>query len=92
MKQKNHAREYSRVVIQYAHANDQRTGQYMFNSLPDGAREAVTGKLWDPFFKDWGQDKIEEWLLQHALFNDSGEIIGVISGSQLLWGRRRDDG
>jgi len=82
------AREYSRTVILKAEVHSQKTGQYLFNSLPEGAREAVSGMLWDPFYKDMSQYQIEEWLNDHVVFNDNGSISGVITGGKIIWGSR----
>jgi hypothetical protein len=81
-------REYSRYIIMNNEQHGQRTGQYLFNSLPDGAREVVAGTMWDPFHKELSQYQIEDWLANHVVFNDNGTIIGIIAGRRILWGDR----
>jgi hypothetical protein len=78
-------REYSREVVMNAERNNQRTGQYLFNSLPEGARAVVTGTIFDPFYKNMSQYQIEDWLEDHAVFNMNGTIIGIIAGRKTLW-------
>ena len=82
------AREYSREVIVHASEHGQRTGQYLFNGLPEGARDAVAGMLWDPFYRDMSQYQIEEWILDHLVLSDSGTVTGVITGGKIIWGSR----
>jgi len=79
------SREYSREVIMHAEGQNQRTGQYLFNGLPDGARKAVAGTVFDPFHKNMSQYQIENWLEDHVVFNDNGSIIGIIAGRKILW-------
>lgn len=82
------AREYSRDVVMNATKHGQKSGQYLFNGLPDGARKAVTGMLWDPFHKDMSQYQIEEWINDHLALNESGRVIGVVTGGKIIWGSR----
>jgi len=84
----NVAREYSRDVIMNAEKHGQRTGQYLFNGLPQEVRAVITGTVWDPFHKNMSQYQVEEWLDGHLIFNDNGGICGVIAGRKILWGKK----
>lgn len=79
------AREHSRFVIMGAESHHQRTGQYLFNGLPVGARDKIVGNLWDPFYKEMSQYEIERWLNDHIIFNDRGKIIGLINNNEIIW-------
>jgi len=79
------AREMSRDIIMNAEAHGQRTGQYLYNGLPDDARAVVAGTIWDPFYKDLSQFQLVDWINQHLVFNENGTITGVISGPNVLW-------
>ena len=79
-------REYSRAIIMSAESHNQRTGQYLFNSLPEEARAVVAGTVFDPFHKSMSQYQIEDWLDDHVVFNMNGSIIGIIAGRKILWG------
>ena len=81
-------REYSRDVLMHAEQHHQRTGQYLFNGLPEEVRVVITGTVWDPFHKNMSQDQVEQWLSDHIIFNDNGGICGVVAGRKILWGSR----
>ncbi|MET0785765.1 MAG: hypothetical protein ABWY25_03590 [Paenisporosarcina sp.] len=87
MNQKEFAREYSREVLMHAESHGQRTGQYLFNGLPDEARFAVRGRLFDPFHKQMSQYSIEDWLMEHVIFNNSGAIVAIFDDNNILWER-----
>jgi hypothetical protein len=84
-------------LIYLAWLYGQRTGQILFNLLPLGAREAVTGSLFDPFYKDLTSDEASEWLDSHIIFDDepqgfsaifdSEKILAVFDGEKILWER-----
>lgn len=81
-------REYSRNILIHAPEHNQRTGQYLFNSLPLEIRKYVTEMPWDPFFRDLSQYQIENWLNNHIIFNDTGDIIGLFANNMVLWERK----
>lgn len=76
-------------IILNAKKNDQRTGQFLFNALPDGAAKALRGTLLDPFHRDYSPYELTEWVQNHLVFGKPpfGEpgVIGVFNGNQLLW-------
>jgi len=73
-------------IIHEAPNVDQRTGQYLFNTLaPPEAREAVAGTLFDPFYKDLTREELVHWLHEHIVFNDGGRVIGVVDTNHFLW-------
>jgi hypothetical protein len=84
-----YAREMSRDILINAESHNQRTGQYLFNGLPDEVRAVVAGKGWDPFYKQMSQYQLVDWITRYLVFDDNGKIIGVISGTHLLWGDRQ---
>lgn len=88
VKQAALAREHSRLVISEAPAQNQRTGQFLFNTLPDMVRERLAGKTFDPFHRDMSQFQVEEWLLDHIVFDDDGEVIGLYSGNHIMWEKK----
>jgi len=79
------AREYSKDIIEHAAEHDQKTGQYLFNSLPVEVRMQLAGLSWDPFERDMNQYQVEQWLKDHIIFNADGRIVGLYSGSMKLW-------
>lgn len=81
------ARDYSKTVIANAPAQNQREGQYLFNSLPTEAAAVVTGTDFDPFYKHMSQYQVEDWLNKHIIFNQSGSVIGVFANNKILWER-----
>lgn len=82
------AREYSRDIVMHADKFNQRTGQYLFNSFPVEVANVVTGSMFDPFHKDMSQFQIEEWLLNHIVFNENGSIVAVFNENTILWERK----
>jgi len=82
------AREMSRDVIANAAKHNQRTGQYLFNGLEQGARAVITGLTWDPFHKELSQYQIEDWLEEHVVFGNNGTIIAVFDENGFLWERK----
>lgn len=79
------ARDYSRYIVQHAAVHNQRTGQYLFNSLPQEVAACVTATPWDPFGRDMSQDQVETWLHNHIIFDSNGTIIALFADSVLLW-------
>lgn len=67
-----------------ARSIEQRTGQYLFNHLPDGAQLAVRGTLFDPFHKELTHQEIVAWLENHLIFKGQ-EIVGVFNNNDILW-------
>lgn len=61
-----------------------RTGQYLFNHLPDQVGNKVAGTLFDPFHKDLSKQEIIEWLDNHLIF-DHNEIIALFDQNTILW-------
>jgi hypothetical protein len=88
VKQAALAREHSRMVMEGAPANDQRTGQYLFNTLPQEVRATLTGRPFDPFYKEMSQYQVEEWLGDHIMFDDDGEVIALYSANMILWQKK----
>jgi hypothetical protein len=80
----NETQLFTSHILQNAKAFNQRTGQYMFNCLPENVAYFVRGTLWDPFHKDLTAFEISEWIDSHLIF-DGSDIIGVFNGDQLLW-------
>jgi hypothetical protein len=65
---------------------DYRSGQALFNGLPGPAANAVAGTLFDPFHKMLSRDQVTDWIDNHLIFSDAGEVIGVFDNNKLLWG------
>ncbi len=72
-------------VIRGAFLTKQRTGQYLFNCLPNEVANVVAGSLFDPFHKDLSSYEIRAWINEHLVFSDSGAIIGVFNKDDILW-------
>ncbi len=68
-----------------ARSSGQRTGQYLFNRLPNGAAATVTGTLFDPFNKELNAFEIQEWIDDHLIFSSIGKLIAVFNGEKILW-------
>lgn len=67
-----------------ARKNNQRTGQYLFNYLPEGAANVVASTLFDPFHKELTWTEILEWIESHLIFKGE-EIVGVFNNNDVLW-------
>lgn len=79
---------YAAAIMYGAKNNNQRTGQWLFNNLPDGATAKVVSTLFDPFHKDFNRQELEIWLEDHLIFDQSGyEIIGLYNNNEILWYR-----
>jgi len=69
--------------------NDLRTGQLIFNFLPEGAQNAIRGTLFDPFHKNMDAYELTQWVQDHLVFgkiNRGAEgVIAVFNGNDILW-------
>ena len=72
-------------VIRGACLTKQRTGQYLFNCLPNDVAEVVAGLMFDPFHKDLTDSEIRAWIGEHLIFSPSGDIIAVFNQNDILW-------
>ena len=76
-------------VLRCAHHTSQRTGQYLFNSLPEPITCVISGTLFDPFHEDMDAFQLTEWVQNHLVFGKSPfakeGIIAVFDGNMLLW-------
>lgn len=64
-----------------------RTGQYLFNHLPAGVANVVSGTLFDPFQKELSKKQIIDWLDDHLIF-DGKEIVGCFNNNTILWEKK----
>lgn len=80
-------RAYSLYIIRHADEHNQRTGQYLFNSLPVEAAQFITSTLFDPFHRDMSQDEVEAWISDHIIFDDNGRIMALFNNNDILWER-----
>lgn len=71
-------------IMRGAAAAHQRTGQYLFNHLPEEVQLKVAGTLIDPFYRDLSAIEVYAWLDNHLVF-DGNRIIGLINGDMFLW-------
>ena len=71
-------------IMTRAKANDQRTGQYMFNNLPSVIANRVAGTSFDPFHKDMTSQELYDWIDNHLVF-DGNEIVGLFHENRILW-------
>lgn len=71
-------------ICRGAKVHNQRTGQFLYNSLPSEVCSRVAGTLFDPFFDDLTADEIQSWIDNHLIF-DGGEIVGVFDKNNILW-------
>ncbi len=74
-------------MMHMAEKNQQRTGQALFNHLPSGAAQIVSGTLWDPFHRSLTREELQKWVDNHLIFGEKyyDDIIGLFTGEQLLW-------
>lgn len=70
--------------VAYARHNNQRSGQLLFNLLPDWATEVISGTIFDPFYKELSNDEIGEWIANHLIFNSKKEIVAVFNKNRIL--------
>lgn len=75
---------FTSTIMQKAHVYDQRTGQYLFNQLPNHIARLVSGTTFDPFHKDFNVEEIYKWINDHLIFNDN-EIICLFNNDKILW-------
>lgn len=71
-------------IMTRAKANIQRTGQYMFNNLPDVIANKVAGTSFDPFHKELSAQELYDWIDGHLVF-DGNEIVGLFHENRILW-------
>lgn len=64
---------------------NQRTGQYIFNHLPDDCANLVRSTLFDPFYKSFNRVEVRQWMEDHLIFDDRGNIIGLFNNNSILW-------
>ncbi len=76
---------YVEQIASGAKATDQRTGQRLFNLLPQPVAYFTSGTLFDPFHKDLTRKEIWDWLNDHLIFDDNGHIIALFNNNQILW-------
>lgn len=79
--------EFTQLVLRYAKANDQRTGQALSNLVYSRTTFNTCDILDDPFHKDLSEREVFEWIERHLIFNDSGWIIGIFNKNIILWER-----
>lgn len=78
--------EYARqICVNAASFDDIRSGQYLFNHLPDEVKPLVAGSMFDPFHKKLSEQQVLEWLQNHLIFDDRGQIIALFTGNNILW-------
>lgn len=72
-------------ILRGAKESEQRTGQYLFNSLPEGAQEVITRTMSDPYQQDFDVYELTNWVNNHLIFDEDGAIINVFNGDTVLW-------
>lgn len=65
----------------------QGTGQYLFNCLPNAIAEVVAKTSFNPFGKELTAKEAAKWVDDHLVIEDT-EVVGVVDGDHILWGRR----
>lgn len=83
--------ELARIIDQCAKKAGQRTGQYLFNSLPPGAERVVASTLFDPYHKEMTRSALFEWISHHLIFDDRGDVIAVFNNNDILWEYNGED-
>lgn len=71
-------------ITRNAYTFNQRTGQYLFNSLPGTVANLVRSTTFDPFYKNMRAHELYEWIDNHLIF-DGNRIIGLFNGDNLIW-------
>jgi hypothetical protein len=71
-------------IIRGAYVHEQRTGQYLFNHLPNPVAAQVRGTTFDPFHKDLTINEVHCWIQDHLIF-DANRIIAVFNNDEILW-------
>ena len=74
-------------IRQGAKEEKQRTGQYLYNHLPDGVKQAINATPFDPFHKELNPDELMMWVNDHLIF-DGDQIVGCFSRNNILWEKR----
>lgn len=73
------------VIYREAGRHRQRTGQFLYNNLPNGAASVVAGTLFDPFHFELNSHEIEKWINDHLILDDADRVIAVFNNNQILW-------
>ena len=86
-----HTTRFTIQVMRNHEFFEQRTGQYLFNCLPEGPRNAVRGKPFDPFRKEFEQGAVYRWITAHIVFDTGGDIIAIVDQEdKVIWEATRD--
>ena len=88
MKAKLLAVDYSHRIWLEAHEIHVRTGQHLFNTLPSYIGAKVAGTMFDPFHRDLSKVQMVNWVENHLIFNDDGEIIALFDGNMIMWEKK----
>lgn len=84
---------YVSDILTESRRTNQRTGQCMFNNLPNEAASVITGMLWDPFNRQMPRHELKNWIGDHLIFDGVptsiaeayDQLIGVFSYNEVLW-------
>lgn len=75
----------AKYIVEMAPYHDQRTGQLLFNSLKHEIADIVRDTSFDPFYKELTCDEIIDWLENHIIYDDDGNMICLFNGNDILW-------
>jgi hypothetical protein len=75
---------WTEYILDASKRHGQRSGQFLFNHLPEGPAGVVDGTAFDPYYKDMSFHELRTWIADHLMF-DGNEIICVFNGDQILW-------
>lgn len=71
-------------ILRKAGNTGQRTGQYLYNSLPQIVAQLVNGKLFDPFHGEYTRAELAEWIDNHLIF-EGNEIVALFDKDRIIW-------
>jgi hypothetical protein len=82
--QRYHATILADAIVCRAQRRVQRTGQVLYAFLPHDMAQLVCKTDFDPYNRHPSEWEIQQWLLDHVIFSDSGDIIALIDGGEIV--------
>lgn len=88
MQHSNHdkATYFSRFVVEGADINQEHVGHRLIDSLSPEVAGVVRNQEFNPrFIDDMTLEDVIDWVDEHIIFDNKGNLIGVIDHGELLW-------
>jgi len=77
--------DYVSFINQYAQIHHIPTGYALFNVLPEGAKKALIGKIFNPFADRMTTEDLMVWVEHHLIFDGKGLVVKLFNGEEILW-------